>query len=111
MKTFDKQEFAKLVLGIYTNYLQAYYYDSFYDIKRLRDMEENNKPASFHLYFRETGSDLLFHSEADGEDLHPTYMKRNNIALYVNYTPNINHCEDTYKIQIIKDKDNFLTSF
>ena len=107
MKTLDKQLFARLVLDIYSGFLRSYQYDSFYDIKRLRTIEENSKETSFHLYFRRSGSDLLFDTE-DIDNLHKTYINRNNLCLYVNYIPNIDHNSDSYKIQIVKDEYSYL---
>ena len=109
MKTLDKQNFAKLVLSIYSNFIRSYHYDAFYDIKILRSLEEENKPENFHLYFRRSGSDRLFGSKENPiEPLHKVYMNRNNLVLYVNYIPQVNHNSDLYKIQIIKDEYDFL---
>lgn len=112
MKTLDKQNFAKLVLNIYANFLRSYHYDSFYDMKRLRELEENNKKEKFHLYFRRSGSDWLLNSElnidSENDNLHKAYMKRNNLVLYISYIPQIDHNSDIYDIQIIKDEYDFL---
>ncbi len=112
MKTIDKQNFAKLVLSIYSNFIRSYHYDSFYDIKVLRSLEEKNKPGNFYLYFRRSGSDRLFESEfkvnPENEGLHKAYMNRNNLVLYINYIPQIDHNSDIYNIQIIKDQYDFL---
>ena len=108
MKTIDKQNFAKLTLDVYSSFLRMYYYDSFYDILKLRNIELDNKPVKFHLYFRRTGSDLLLNNESDQNELHKTYMNRNNLVLYVSYMPQIDHNSDIYEIQIIKDNYDFL---
>jgi hypothetical protein len=108
MKNLDKQQFSKLVLFIGANYLRNYFYDLFYDIKVLREIEINNERCSFHLYFRRSGSDRLFDNEPDQQVLHDTYKKRNTLMLYVNYTPNIDHCCDVYKVEVIKDDYQFL---
>lgn len=112
MKTLDKQNFAKLVLNIYSNFLRSYQYDSFYDLKRLRTLEENNKEVKLHLYFRRSGSDILFDSEfkvdEENTNLHKTYMQRNNLVLYLTYIPQIDHNSDLYNIEIIKDQYDFL---
>ncbi len=108
MKTLNKQQFAELVLNIYANYLKSYQYDAFYDIKRLRAIEEEDKSVDFHLYFRPTGSDLLFNGDANEKELHTIYIKRNYLVLYVNYIPQVDHSSDIYKVQLIKDKQKFL---
>ena len=108
MKTLEKQDFAKLTLSIYSNFLRMYHYDSFYDILKLRNLEIDNKSVKFHLYFRRSGSDLLRDNEADQNELHKTYMNRNNLVLYISYIPQIDHSSDIYNIQIIKDDYDFL---
>ena len=112
MKTIDKQNFAKLMLTIYSDFLRSYHYDSFYDLKRLRTLEENNKEVKLHLYFRRSGSDILYNSEfnvdEENTNLHKTYMQRNNLVLYLTYIPQIDHNSDLYNIEIIKDQYDFL---
>jgi len=112
MKTLDKQNFAKLVLSIYSNFLRSYQYDAFYDLKRLRSLEEENKERKFHLYFRRSGSDILYNSEfnfdEENTNLHKAYMGRNPLVLYINYIPQTDHNSDIYNIEIIKDQYDFL---
>jgi hypothetical protein len=108
MKTIEKQDFAKLLLNIYSNFLRSYQYDSFYDIVRLRKLEEKNESIKFHIYFRRSGSDLLFDNEPDNVNLHKAYMQRNNLVLYISYISNIDKNSDTYNIETIKDQYDFL---
>ena len=108
MKTLDKQSFANLVLDIYANFLKNFRYDAFYDIARLRTLEEKIEGESFHIYFRKTGADLLFNTDNNSDDLHQVYLKRSSIVLYVNYLWNIDHNSDQYVIQIIKDDTRYL---
>lgn len=112
MKTLDKQNFAKLVLNIYSNFLRSYQYDAFYDLKRLRTLEENNKEVKLHLYFRRSGSDILYNSEfnidEENTNLHKTYVGWNNLVLYLTYIPQTDHNSDIYNIEIIKDQYDFL---
>ena len=112
MKTIDKQNFAKLMLNIYSDFLRSYHYDSFYDLGRLRNLEGNNKEVKLHLYFRRSGSDILFDSEfnvdEENTNLHKTYMNRNNLVLYLSYIPQVDHNSDLYNIEIIKDQYDFL---
>lgn len=57
-KRLDKQEFAKLVLNIYANFLRMYHYDCFYDVVKIKALQEKRESKSFHLYFRRTGADF-----------------------------------------------------
>lgn len=108
MKTLDKQNFAKLILDICANFMRSYQYDTFYDIKRIRMLEEENNSRKFHLYFRRSGCDILFHNIDEDESLHKAYMNANKLVLYVDYISQIDHNSDQYHIQIIKDDFDYL---
>lgn len=106
MKTLDKQNFAKLVLNIYANFLRSYQYDSFYDIRKFKDIEDNKTEVNFYLYFRRSGSDFRYTDKF--EDLHEYYMNANNLVLLVKYVPEIDRNNDSYIIDIVKDQYDFL---
>ncbi len=106
MKTLEKQNFAKLVLNIYSNFLRSYHYDSFYDIRKFKDIEDNKIEVSFYLYFRRSGSDFRYTDKF--EDLHKYYMSANSLVLLVKYVPGIDRNNDSYIIDIVKDQYDFL---
>lgn len=107
-KRLDKQEFAKLVLNIYTNFLRMFQYDCFYDIARIKALENQSKSKSFHLYFRRTGSDILFDYESGQNEWHVAYLENNPLVLHVVYSHCPHHNQDVYEVEIIKDKFDYM---
>lgn len=105
-KRLDKQEFAKLVLNIYANFLRMYHYDCFYDVVKIKALQEKRESKSFHLYFRRTGADFLFDSDSDAHEWHKTYSENNPLILHVVYTPN--PAQDIYEVEVIKDKYDYI---
>ena len=107
MKTLEKQDFAKLMLSIYSGYIRFYHYDAFYDILKLRELEVNKEPKQFHVFFRRMGSDMLFDDSVD-INLHATYLKNNDVVLHVSYISNKDSNQDAYEIEIVKDSSDYL---
>jgi len=107
MKTLEKQDFAKLLLSIYSNYMDMYQYDCFYDIPKIRKIDEDKKEQIYYLYFRKSGADMQIKNE--NIHLHAGYLNMNTICLCITFIP---HAYDDnahkYNIEILKDSDHFL---
>lgn len=108
----SKQEFAKLVLHLYANYVKSFHYDAFYDLPMLIAVAEGDKSKAFYLMFRQTGSDYVPSPLLDGDKVAMRERSNfNHIVLYVEYNPKVSDrtSGDAYfSVHIEKDKNEFL---
>ena len=107
-QTFDKEQFARLILDIAANYMSNYKYDVFYDIAKFRRIEEDKKPVVFTVYFRKTGCDtssrdlttqLFSYNTPELED---SLYNNNEIVIKVEY-----RTTDEYTITVKKNKFDY----
>lgn len=115
-KTFDKQQFAKMLFNLLANYQTNYHWDAFYDIPKMLNLIDTqyagkNMYNYFVLYIRESGFDFVRFEDSEisteSPSLTDTRFRNNDIVLHCDVFTNDNANDEEITVTIKKNHKNF----